>query len=301
MNSHLTQNLKPAELAVPLKNVNAGGKQMRRINHRQLKVYQMSCRDILPLDCYVHKIMNTSVKGSSQHKGTDEESRIESDSLAATQPQDQMQSAFLLNVIVRKSTTILKLFSSKNQALLVGRDAFFILNLRLHVVNGIGRLHFKGDGFTGESLDEDLHSTAKTKDQMKGRLLLDIVVGECTTILELLPCKDKTLLVRRDALLVLDLRLDVIDGVRRLDLECYGLAGEGLDEDLHSSSEAKNKVKGRLFLNIGVRKSATVFQLLSSKNETLLVGGNAFLVLDLRLYVVDGVAGLYLKGNSLAG
>ena len=40
---------------------------------------------------------------------------------------------------------------------------------------------------------------------MKRRLLLDIVVGECAAILELLPCKDEALLVGRDALLVLNL------------------------------------------------------------------------------------------------
>ena len=34
-------------------------------------------------------------------------------------------------------------------------------------------------------------------------------------------------------LLVLDLGLDVLDGVRRLDLKGDGLAGQGLDEDLH--------------------------------------------------------------------
>ena len=34
----------------------------------------------------------------------------------------------------------------------------------------------------------------------------------------------------------LDLRLDVLDGVRRLHLEGDGLAGQGLDEDLHDCS-----------------------------------------------------------------
>ena len=41
------------------------------------------------------------------------------------------------------------------------------------------------------------------------------------------------LLVRGDPLLVLVLRLDVLDGVRALDLEGDGLAGQGLDKDLH--------------------------------------------------------------------
>jgi len=49
----------------------------------------------------------------------------------------------------------------------------------------------------------------------------------------LLASEDEPLLVRGDALLVLDLGLDVVDRVGRLDLERDRLAGERLDEDLH--------------------------------------------------------------------
>jgi len=62
--------------------------------------------------------------------------------------------------------------------------------------------------------------------------LLDVVVRQRATILELLAREDEALLVRRDALLVLDLLLHVVDRVRRLDVERDGLAREGLDEDL---------------------------------------------------------------------
>ena len=65
---------------------------------------------------------------------------------------------------------------------------------------------------------------------MEGALLLDVVVGEGTAILELLAGKDQALLVRGNALLVLDLALDIVDGVRGLDLKGDGLAREGLDE-----------------------------------------------------------------------
>jgi hypothetical protein len=64
---------------------------------------------------------------------------------------------------------------------------------------------------------------------MEGRLLLDVVVGKSAAVLELLAGEDQALLVRRDALLVLNLRLDIIDSVGRLDLECNSLSGEGLD------------------------------------------------------------------------
>jgi hypothetical protein len=60
---------------------------------------------------------------------------------------------------------------------------------------------------------------------VQGGLLLDVVVGESTAVLQLLTSEDKTLLVRRDALLVLDLGLDVVDSVAGLDLKGDGLAG----------------------------------------------------------------------------
>ena len=48
---------------------------------------------------------------------------------------------------------------------------------------------------------------------MKSGLLLNVVVREGTPILELFAGEDKTLLVRWDSFLVLNLALDVIDGV----------------------------------------------------------------------------------------
>jgi hypothetical protein len=54
---------------------------------------------------------------------------------------------------------------------------------------------------------------------MQRRFLLDVVIGERATILELLASENEALLVGRDALLVLDLGLDVVNAVRGLDLE----------------------------------------------------------------------------------
>jgi hypothetical protein len=65
---------------------------------------------------------------------------------------------------------------------------------------------------------------------VKRGFLLDVVVGQGAAVFELLASEDQALLVRGDALLVLDLRLDVVDGVARLNLEGDGLASEGLDD-----------------------------------------------------------------------
>lgn len=76
-------------------------------------------------------------------------------------------------------------------------------------------------------------AAAQTQHEVDGGLLLDVVVAERAPVVELLAREDEALLVGRDALLVLDLGLDHVDGVGGLDLERDGLSRERLDEDLH--------------------------------------------------------------------
>jgi hypothetical protein len=45
--------------------------------------------------------------------------------------------------------------------------------------------------------------------------------------------------VPRDAFLILDLGLDVVNGIRGLHLQGDGLASEGLDKDLHTTRECR--------------------------------------------------------------
>jgi hypothetical protein len=63
--------------------------------------------------------------------------------------------------------------------------------------------------------------------------LLDVVVAQGAAILQLLASKDKTLLVRGDSLLILDLGFDIVDRVAGLDLKGDGLARQGLDEAVY--------------------------------------------------------------------
>ena len=78
-----------------------------------------------------------------------------------------------------------------------------------------------------------LHATTKAEHQVKGGFLLDVVVGKGAAILELFAGEDQALLVGRDAFLVLDLVLDIVDGVAGLDLKSDGLARKCLNENLH--------------------------------------------------------------------
>ena len=98
---------------------------------------------------------------------------------------------------------------------------------------------------------------------------LDVVIRKCATILELLASKDKVLLIGRYFFLILDLGLVIVNGVRWLDLQCDHLAPQGLDEDLHTTMETKDKVEGQLFLNVVVRERSSILKLLTSKDEAL--------------------------------
>jgi hypothetical protein len=71
----------------------------------------------------------------------------------------------------------------------------------------------------GERLERRLDDAAtQAQDQVQRRLLLNVVVRQRAAVLELLAREDQALLVRGNALLVLDLGLDIVDRVRRLDL-----------------------------------------------------------------------------------
>ena len=78
-----------------------------------------------------------------------------------------MESGFLLNVVIGESATILKLLSSEDESLLIRRDSFFVLNLCLDVVDSVRCLNIKSNGLSSKGLDEDLHTTSESEDEME--------------------------------------------------------------------------------------------------------------------------------------
>merc|ERR1719300_552129 len=97
--------------------------------------------------------------------------------------------------------------------------------------------------------------TMQTKDKMKGRFFLDVVVRESSSIFKLLSSEDQSLLLRWNSFFVLDFGLDVLDGVIGLDVQSDRLSRERLDEDLHgTTAKTKDKMKGRFFLDVVIRK-----------------------------------------------
>merc|ERR1719183_2135428 len=111
-------------------------------------------------------------------------------------------------------------------------DALLILDLCFNVVDRIAGLDVKRDSLPREGLHENLHATTKAQHQVQSGLLLDVVIAKGPPVLELFPSEDQALLVRWDALLILDLCFNVVDRIAGLDVKRDRLPREGLHENL---------------------------------------------------------------------
>ncbi|KFM06794.1 hypothetical protein AS27_13469, partial [Aptenodytes forsteri] len=160
-------------------------------------------------------------------------SKMHNNLTATPQAQHKMQGGLLLDVVVRQGAPVFQLLASKDQPLLIWGNAFLVLDLGLHILNGVTGLNLKGDGLASQGLHKDLHATPQAQHKMQGGLLLDVVVRQGAPIFQLLASKDQPLLIRGNAFLVLDLGLHILNGVTRLNLEGDSLASQGLHKDLH--------------------------------------------------------------------
>ena len=78
-------------------------------------------------------------------------------SLASSEPQDEVKSGFLLDVVVREGAAVLELLSGEDEPLLIWGNAFLVLDLSLDSLNGVRGLNVQGDGLASQSFHEDLH------------------------------------------------------------------------------------------------------------------------------------------------
>ena len=170
-----------------------------------------------------------------------------------------MKGWLLLDVIVRKGSAVFKLLTGEDKSLLIGRNTFFVLDLGLYIFNCIRWLNVKGDGLASQGLNEDLHTSSKSQNQMKGRFFLNVVVGESSTVFKLLSSKDKSLLIGWNTFFILDLCFHILDCVWWFNIESDGLASKSLDEDLHATSKSQDQMECRFFLNVIVRKGSAIF------------------------------------------
>jgi len=96
---------------------------------------------------------------------------------------------------------------------LIWWDTFFVLDFSFDILNSIRGLNIKSDGFASQSLDEDLHTTSQSQNQVKGGFLLDVVVRKSSSILELFSGEDQSLLIWRDTFFVLDFSFNIFNGI----------------------------------------------------------------------------------------
>lgn len=64
---------------------------------------------------------------------------------------------------------------------------------------------------------------------------------------------------------------------------------------LSATTKSQHEMESGLLLNVVVRQSTAIFQLLTSKDQPLLIRRNSFLILDLGLYIFYSVRGFNLQ------
>jgi len=88
-------------------------------------------------------------------------------------------------------------------------------------------------GIVKDSTGDLAVSSSQSQNQMQGGFLLDVVITQRASVLQLLAGKNETLLIGWDSLLVLNLGLDIIDRIGGFDVQGNGLAGKSLDKNLN--------------------------------------------------------------------
>ena len=82
---------------------------------------------------------------------------LEGTHTTTSQSEDEMESRLLLDVVVRKGSSILELLTGEDESLLIWGNTFFVLNLGLDVFDSIGGFDIKSDSLARQCFDEDLH------------------------------------------------------------------------------------------------------------------------------------------------
>ena len=220
---------------------------------------------------------------------------------SSPESEDEVERAFLLNVVVCHCSSVFKALPGEDESLLVSGNSFFVLNLSFDAFDAVCCLCLNGDGLSGQSSYENLHSSPKSEHKMHCAFFLDVVVSYSLFVFKTLSCKDESLLVDGDALLGENAFLEGSQVVSVLNFDGNGLSSESAHEDLHSSPKPEHKMHGAFLLNVVVAEAAFILKLFSPENESLLVGRDSFSFADELLEVGHSVGGLDLACHGLSG
>ena len=72
-----------------------------------------------------------------------------------------------MDVVILEGSAVLELLTGEDKSLLIWGNSFLVLDLGLHVLDGIGLLNVESDGLSGKGLNEDLHTSSKSEDQVE--------------------------------------------------------------------------------------------------------------------------------------
>ena len=95
---------------------------------------------------------------------------------STTKMQHKIDGGFLLNVVVRKTSALMKCLAGKHQQLFIRWNTFFFLNLGLDISDSITLIDIKSNGLSGEKLHKNLHPTTKRCRKVEGGSVPDEVV-----------------------------------------------------------------------------------------------------------------------------
>ena len=150
-----------------------------------------------------------------------------------------MQRGLLGDVVVAQCAPILKLLALVDESLLVGGNALPLVDHGLDVLDAVAWLHVEGYRLPRQRPDEDLHghAAAQAEHEVQRGLLGDVVVAQRAIVFQWLAAPDESLLVRGNALPVVDLGLDVPNAVRGIHVEGNRLPRQRPDEDRHGVAQ----------------------------------------------------------------
>ena len=77
---------------------------------------------------------------------------------ATAETKYKVKRVVLLDVVVEEGAVVLELFAGEDEALVLGRYVRLVLDLGLHVEDGVVEVDVHGDRIAVERLDEDLHA-----------------------------------------------------------------------------------------------------------------------------------------------
>ena len=146
-----------------------------------------------------------------------------------------MNGAFLLDVVVAKSSGVLETFSGEDESLLVLGDSFLVSDFSLEIGDCVSVGGFESDSLSSESFAEDLETSSESEEKVDGVHFLNVVVRENSVVLEFFSPEHKSNLISGETLMSVKLFLKFSYSVCAFNVAGEGLSGNCFAEYLHWS------------------------------------------------------------------